>query len=107
MAFASHDQNYLYDLTRGRRVKIPDKSDAVATPDGRYITVPSHYTPNHTVNFYDAATLLARLDEGKDALDVKPAFAHDGLPTSTTITTSRSASCPTRATATSARPSTG
>ena len=76
VAFASHDQNYLYDLSRGRRVKVPDKSDAVATPDGRYITVPSHYTPNHTVNFYDAATLLARLDEGKDALDVKPAFAH-------------------------------
>ena len=78
VAFASHDQNYLYDLSRGRRVKVPDKSDAVATPDGRYITVPSHYTPNHTVNFYDAATLLARLDEGKDALDVKPAFAHEG-----------------------------
>ena len=77
VAFASHDQNYLYDLTRGRRVKVPDKSDAVATPDGRYITVPSHYTPNHTVNFYDAATLLARLDEGKDALDVKPAYAHE------------------------------
>jgi hypothetical protein len=28
------------------------------------------------VNFYDARTLLARLDEGRDALDVKPAFAH-------------------------------
>src|SRR5262245_59370313 len=36
VGFASHDQNYLYDLTRGRRVTIPDKSDAVATPDGRY-----------------------------------------------------------------------
>ena len=78
VGFASHDQNYLYDLTRGKRVKMPDTSDAVATPDGRYITVPSHYTPNHTVNFYDAATLLARLDEGRDALDVKPAFAHQG-----------------------------
>jgi hypothetical protein len=76
VGFASHDQNYLYDLTRGRRVKIPDKSDAVATPDGRYVTVPSHYTATKTVNFYDARTLLARLDEGRDALDVKPAFAH-------------------------------
>ena len=75
VGFASHDQNYLYDLTRGRRVKIPDKSDAVATPDGRYVTVPSHYTATQTVNFYDTATLLARLDAGQDALDVKPAFA--------------------------------
>jgi len=77
VGFATHDQNYLYDLTRGRRVKIPDKSDAVATPDGRYVTVPSHYTAAHTVNFYDTATLLARLDAGQDALDVKPAFAHE------------------------------
>jgi hypothetical protein len=77
VAFASHDQNYLYDLTRGRRVKIPDKSDAVATPDGRYVTVPSHYTAAKTVNFYEAKTLLARLDESRDALDVKPAFAHN------------------------------
>jgi hypothetical protein len=77
VGFASHDQNYLYDLTRGRRVKIPDKSDAVATPDGRYVTVPSHYTATRTVNFYDAGTLLKRLDEGRDALDVKPAFAHN------------------------------
>jgi hypothetical protein len=76
VGFASHDQNYLYDLTRGRRVKIPDKSDAVATPDGRYVTVPSHYTATKTVNFYDARALLTRLDEGRDALDVKPAYAH-------------------------------
>lgn len=76
VGFASHDQNYLYDLTRGRRVKIPDKSDAVATPDGRYVTVPSHYTATGTVNFYDARILLTRLDEGRDALDVAPAYAH-------------------------------
>jgi hypothetical protein len=77
VGFASHDQNYLYDLSRGRRIRIPDRSDAVATPDGRYITVPSHYTPRKTVNFYDASVLLARLDEGKDASDVPPVFAHD------------------------------
>lgn len=76
VGFASHDQNYLYDLTNGRRVRIPDKSDAVATPDGRYVTVPSHYTATKTVNFYDARTLVSRLDEGRDALDVTPAFAH-------------------------------
>src|SRR5262245_11331914 len=29
VGFASHDQNYLYDLSRGRRISIPDKSDAV------------------------------------------------------------------------------
>jgi hypothetical protein len=28
------------------------------------------------VNFYDARTLVARLDAGRDALDVKPVFAH-------------------------------
>ena len=77
VGFASHDQNYLYDLTRGRRVRIPDRSDAVATPDGRYVTVPSHYTAGKTVNFYDAEVLLARLDESKDASDVPPVFAHD------------------------------
>jgi hypothetical protein len=76
VAFASHDQNYLYDLTSGRRIRIPDKSDAVATPDGRFVTVPSHYTATKTVNFYDAGALLTRLGEGRDALDVKPAFAH-------------------------------
>jgi hypothetical protein len=76
VAFASHNLNYLYDLTTGGRIRIPDRSDAVATPDGRYITVPSHYTADHTVNFYDLPTLLARLDAGRDAADVPPVFAH-------------------------------
>ena len=76
VAVASHNLNYLYDLTSGTRVRIPDTSDAVATPDGRFITVPSHYTTTHTVNFYDAATLLARLAEGRDAADVPPVYAH-------------------------------
>jgi hypothetical protein len=76
VAVASHNLNYLYDLTSGTRVRIPDTSDAVATPDGRFITVPSHYTATHTVNFYDAATLLARLAEGRDAADVPPVYAH-------------------------------
>ena len=44
VGFASHNQNYLYNLTTGRKIKIPDRSDAVATPDGRYMTVPSSYT---------------------------------------------------------------
>ena len=43
VAFASQNQNYLYDLSNGRRIAIPDRSDAVATPDGRYMTVPSYY----------------------------------------------------------------
>ena len=76
VAVASHNLNYLYDLTTGRRVRMPDKSDAVATPDGRYITVPSHYTAANSVNFYDAATLLARLDAGRDASDVPAVFEH-------------------------------
>jgi hypothetical protein len=76
VAVASHNLNYLYNLTTGTRVRIPDKSDAVATPDGRYITVPSHYTAANTVNFYDAATLLQRLDAGQDAADVKAVFEH-------------------------------
>ena len=76
VAVASHNLNYLYDLTTGARVRMPDKSDAVATPDGRYITVPSHYTAANSVNFYDAATLLARLDEGRDASDVPAVFEH-------------------------------
>jgi hypothetical protein len=76
VAVASHDLNYLYDLTRGTRVRIPDKSDAVATPDGRYITVPSHYTKANTIAFYDAATLVARLDAGQDAADVAPVYEH-------------------------------
>ncbi len=77
VGFASHDQNYLYDLSRGRRIRIPDRSDAVATPDGRYVTVPSHYTPRKTVNFYETAGLLARLEEGRDAVDLAPLYAHD------------------------------
>ena len=76
VAVASHNLNYLYNLTTGRRIRIPDKSDAVATPDGRYVTVPSHYTAANTVNFYDAATLLQRLDAGQDAADVKAVFEH-------------------------------
>lgn len=76
VAVASHDLNYLYDLGSGRRIRIPDKSDAVATPDGRFITVPSHYTKTNTINFYDAATLVARLDAGQDAADVAPVFEH-------------------------------
>jgi hypothetical protein len=76
VGFASHNLNYLYDLTSGVRVRIPDKSDAVATPDGRFMTVPSHYTATATVNFYDLPTLLARLAAGKDASDVPPVFAH-------------------------------
>lgn len=76
VAVASHNLNYLYDLTTGARVRIPDTSDAVATPDGRFITVPSHYTTTHTVNFYDAPTLLARLASGTDAADVAPVYAH-------------------------------
>lgn len=76
VAVASHDLNYLYNLTTGRRIRIPDKSDAVATPDGRYITVPSHYTASNSISFYDAATLLARLDEGRDAADVPAVYEH-------------------------------
>jgi hypothetical protein len=48
----------------------------VATPDGKYVTVPSHYTAANTVNFYDAATLLQRLEAGQDAADVPAVFAH-------------------------------
>ena len=76
VAVASHNLNYLYNLTTGVRVRIPDKSDAVATPDGRYITVPSHYTAANTVSFYDAATLLERLAAGRDAADVSAAYEH-------------------------------
>ncbi|MEZ5291918.1 MAG: hypothetical protein R2745_12605 [Vicinamibacterales bacterium] len=76
VAAASHDLNYLFDLDSGARIRIPDKSDAVATPDGRYVTVPSHYTATNAINFYDAATLLARLDARQDAADVAPAYAH-------------------------------
>ncbi len=76
VAYASHNQNYLYDLTTGQRVRIPDRSDAVATPDGRYMTVPSHYTPDHTVNFYETAELLSRLEEGLDAHEHAAVFEH-------------------------------
>ncbi len=76
VAVASHNLNYLYNLTTGVRVRIPDKSDAVATPDGRYVTVPSHYTAANTINFYDAATLLQRLEAKQDAADVKAVFEH-------------------------------
>jgi len=76
IAFASHDQNYLYDLTNGNRIRIPDKSDAVATPDGAFITVPSHYTDTHTINFYAAAPLLKNLASGENSQDAMPAFAH-------------------------------
>jgi hypothetical protein len=76
VGFASHNLNYLYDLSSGRRIRIPDKSDAVATPDGRFLTVPSHYTATATVNFYDLPTLLERLEAGTDASEVPPVFAH-------------------------------
>ncbi len=77
VAFASHDQNYLYNLTTGARVRVPDRSDAVATPDGRYLTVPSYYTPDSTVRFYPVEPMLERLAAGEDALDVAPVFVHD------------------------------
>lgn len=76
IAFASHDQNYLYDLTTGKRIKIPDRSDAVGTPDGRYLTVPSHYTPDQYIRFYDAAQLVEHLERGVDADGVAPAYVH-------------------------------
>ena len=76
VAVASHNLNYLYNLTSGTRIRIPDKSDAVATPDGRYMTVPSHYTTANTVSFYDTATLLSRLEEGRDAADVAAVYEH-------------------------------
>jgi hypothetical protein len=76
VAVASHNLNYLYNLTTGVKVRIPDKSDAVATPDGRYITVPSHYTAANTISFYDAQTLLERLAAGKDAADVPAVYEH-------------------------------
>lgn len=77
IAFASHEQNYLYNLSTGRRVRIPDRSDAVATPDGRYMTVPSTYTPDSNIRFYPVAPMLEALEEGRDATNVEPAFIHD------------------------------
>jgi hypothetical protein len=77
IAFASHEQNYLYNLSTGRRIKIPDRSDAVATPDGRFVTVPSNYTPDQYIRFYDALDLLDHLERGVDADDVAPVFIHE------------------------------
>jgi len=77
IAFASHDQNYLYNLTTDERVMIPDRSDAVATPDGRYMTVPSYYTPDSNTRFYPVEPMLEALAEGRDVADLEPAFIHD------------------------------
>ena len=81
IGYAMHDLNYLYNLTTGARVRIPDKSDAVATPDGRYMSVPSMYTPDGYVRFYDNEVLLDHLARGEDADGVPPVFVHehDGL----------------------------
>ncbi len=76
IGFASHDENYLYNLTRGARIRIPDASDAVATPDGRYMTVPGNYTPDGTVRFYDLPELLDALRRGEDAAGAEPVFVH-------------------------------
>ncbi len=77
IAFASHEQNYLYNLSTGRRIKIPDRSDAVATPDGRFMTVPSNYTPDQYIRFYDAHALLEHLERGADADALPPVFIHE------------------------------
>lgn len=77
VAFATHKQNYLYNLTSGARIKIPDESDAVATPDGRYMTVPSNYTPDDYIRFYDAHALIEHLDRGEDADALPPVFIHE------------------------------
>ena len=77
VAFASHNQNYLYNLTKGRRIRIPDRSDAVATPDGRYLTVPSYYTADSTTRFYPLAPMLDALERSEDADGLEPAFVHD------------------------------
>jgi hypothetical protein len=77
VAFASHNQNYLYNLTRGVRVRIPDRSDAVATPDGRYMTVPSSYTPDANIRFYPMQPLLDGLAAGENAHETEPAFIHE------------------------------
>lgn len=76
IAYAMHDKNYMYNLTNGARIRIPDKSDAVATPDGRFMTVPSFYTPDGYVRFYDNAVLLEHLLRGEDADDVEPVYIH-------------------------------
>ena len=77
VGYAMHDQNYLYNLTMGKRVAIPDKSDAVATPDGKYMTVPSFYTPDGFVRIYDTSVLLDHLERGADASGVEPVFIHE------------------------------
>ncbi|MDH3733006.1 MAG: hypothetical protein OEU54_05705 [Gemmatimonadota bacterium] len=77
LGFASHDQNYLYNITTGVRVRIPDRSDAVATPDGRYMTVPSYYTPDSNIRFYPIAPMLEALEAGRDIADLEPAFIHE------------------------------
>ena len=77
IAFASHDQNYIYNLTTDERVEIPDRSDAVATPDGRYMTVPSYYTTDSNTRFYPVAPMLEALAEGRDVPDLEPAFIHE------------------------------
>jgi hypothetical protein len=77
IGYAMHNQNYLYDLTTGKRIRIPDKSDAVATPDGKYMTVPSYYTPDGFVRFYDTSEFLAHVERGADASAVKPIFIHE------------------------------
>lgn len=77
IAFASHDQNYIYNLTTGAKVKIPDRSDAVATPDGRYMTVPSFYTPDSHIRFYAVAPMLDALGTGEDVDELAPAFIHE------------------------------
>jgi len=77
VGFASHNQNYLYNLSSGRRIKIPDRSDAVATPDGRYMTVPSYYTPDKYIRFYDADVLVEHLYRGEDADDLPPVYVHE------------------------------
>ncbi|MDG2377175.1 MAG: hypothetical protein P8M18_12590, partial [Woeseiaceae bacterium] len=81
VAYAMHDLNYLYDLTTGRRIRIPDKSDAVATPDGKYMTVPGEYTSDNYPRFYDNTVLLEHLERGADGSGVEPVFIHehDGL----------------------------
>lgn len=77
IAFASHDQNYLYNLSTDERVEIPDRSDAVATPDGRYMTVPSNYTADSTTRFYEVEPMLAALEAGNDIGDLAPTFVHN------------------------------
>ncbi|MGI9262034.1 MAG: hypothetical protein ACR2QR_08360, partial [Woeseiaceae bacterium] len=77
IGYAMYNENYLYNLTTGDRVRIPDKSDAVATPDGKYMTVPSFYTPDGYVRFYDNAVLLDHLARGQDASEVEPVYIHE------------------------------